>query len=71
MTEMNSAPVSLIVRVTKRLKNRNGASESERARETNDETKREDVTGKRVSEKGWKSSPVVGRVTNDTRMWLG
>lgn len=43
-------------------------SESERARETNDETEREDAAAERASEKEWKSGPVVGRVTNDTRM---
>jgi len=52
-------------------KNRRGASENESARETNDETVREDAAAERASEKEWKSGPVVGRVTNDTRKWLG
>lgn len=70
---MNGAPVSLIVRATKRTKSRRGASESERARETNDETVREDAAAGRAREKEWKSgeSPVVGRVTNNARMRLG
>lgn len=52
MTEINGKPVSLIVCVTKRMKNRRDASESERTRETNDETEREDVAAERASEKG-------------------
>lgn len=51
MTEMNGAPVSLIVRVTKRTES--CASESERARETNDETEREDAAAKGASGKEW------------------
>lgn len=43
-------------------------SESERPRETNDETEREDPAAERASEKEWENGPVVGRVTNDTRM---
>lgn len=68
MTEMNGTPVPLIVRVTKRMKSRRGASECERARETNDEAERGDAAAARASEKEQKSGPVVGRVTNDTRM---
>lgn len=46
---------------------------AEGARETNDETAREDAAAGRAREKEWKSgeSPVVGRVTNNTRMRLG
>lgn len=48
---MNGTPVPLIVRVTKRMKSRRGASGSERARETNDETERGDATAAGASEK--------------------
>lgn len=54
--------------MTKRTKSRRGAGESERPRETNDETEREDAAAGGASEKERKSDPVVGRVTNDTRM---
>lgn len=39
-------------------------------RETNDETERKDAAAEGTSETEWKSGPVVGRVMNDTRMWL-
>lgn len=61
------AGLSVIVRVTKRTGIRRGASESERPRETNDES----VRMLRLRERVRKSGPVVGRVTNDTRTWLG
>lgn len=46
---------------------------AKRARETNDGTVREDAAAGRAREKEWRSgeSPVVGRVTNNTRMRLG